>query len=332
MFSLRSLAEHYFKNQSIKQKTKTMKNLKIASLFTLFCFFLLYMGCQHKDNKEVISTSPQTTVSGERDLSKTEALETDMKQMTTGTQQTSKTGNLTTEQGTQIKDVTKRMIIKSGSMSVEVDKYDDAAAKVNDIVKKYGGYVSNTTSSQNSSGKKQGTLVLKVPADKYDGLISEVGGVGKIMNQNINANDITEEYIDLEARLKTQKELEERLLKLLADKTARLTDDVEVEQKLASVRQVIESIDGKMRYMKNQSEMSTLTLSLYEPAILVTSSGGGFFYELGQSIKKGLRGFTDILAGMITLFIALLPVIILVVIIYWIIRRIIKKRKQKANS
>lgn len=306
-----------------------MKNLKSSTLWLLLGFFILISGC-FKD-KEVSKTNQQV-ISDEREMTTKEMVKGDTK-MSPSLQQTEKqTGNLTTDQGNQIKDVTKRMIIRIGTMSVEVEKFDDAAGKVTEMVKKNGGYISSTTSSLNSSGKKQGTLVLKVPADKYDGLISEVSTVGKVMNQNINANDITEEYIDLEARIKTQKELEQRLLKLLSEKTARLTDVVEVEQKLASVRQVIESIDGKMRHMRNQSEMSTLTLSLYEPAILQTSSGGGFFYELGQGVKAGLRGFTDILSGMLTLFIALLPIIILVIFIFWIIKRIIKRRKLKINS
>jgi hypothetical protein len=309
-----------------------MKNLKLTAVILFLSLFILYTGCQKKD-KEIISTQPNISTE-DREIKKSDEAPNISTQKTTGVQQTDKsiekqTGNITTDQGLQIKDVTKRMVIRIGTMSVEVEKFDDAAKTVADVVKKNGGYISNTTSSQNSSGKKQGTLVLKVPADKYDALIAEVSTVGKVMNQNINANDITEEYIDLEARQKTQKELEQRLLKLLAEKTARLTDVVEVEQKLAAVRQTIESIDGRMRYMRNQSEMSTLTLSLYEPAILQTSSGGGFFYELGQGIKAGLRGFTDILKGMITLFIALLPIIILILIIYWIVRRIIKKRKQK---
>lgn len=308
-----------------------MENLKSKAVLFIFALFVFYAGCQHKDKNEQLISPQQTTNYEEREMTKKDAPSTLSKQ-TSEVQQTDKVSGSITEQGTEIKDVTKRMIIKTGTMGIEVDKYDDAALKVNEIVKKYGGYVSNTTSSQNSSGKKQGTLTLKVPADKYEALVAETGTLGKVMTQNISANDVTEQYVDLEARLKTQKELEQRLIKLLAEKTARLTDVVEVEQKLAAVRQVIESIDGKMRYMRNQSEMSTLTLSLYEPAILTTSSGGGFFYELGQSVKKGLRGFTDILSGMIILFIALLPVIILALIIFWIIKRIIKKRKQKLNS
>jgi hypothetical protein len=303
-----------------------MKSPKFKAISVFLFLFILVAGCQHKD-KEQIFTQPNVN-SGDREMKKSEEAPppSTVEQMKTSVQKDKQSGNIVTQNAQNI-DVTKRMIIRTGSMSLEVEKFDDAEKTVADAVKKNGGYISNTTSSQNSSGKKQGTLVLKVPADKYDALIAEVSAVGKVMSQNINANDITEEFIDLEARQKTQKELEQRLLKLLSEKTARLTDVVEVEQKLASVRQVIESIDGRLRYLKNQSDMSTLTLSLYEPALLQTSSGGGFFYELGQGVKKGLRGFTEILSGMITLLIALLPVIILVLIIIWIIRRIIKKKK-----
>jgi hypothetical protein len=237
------------------------------------------------------------------------------------------------------KDVTNRMIIKTGTMNLEVDKYDDMEKKVNDITKKYNGFISGTSSKLNTEGKKQGVITIKVNADKFDVLVAEVSALGKVMNQVINANDVTEQYIDLEARIKTERELEQRLLKLLAEKTARLTDVVEVEQKLASVRQVIESIDGKMRYLKNQSEYSTLTLSVYEPSLLITSSGGGFFYEINQSFKKGLEGFTEVLSGIITAVIAILPLviflIILIILAIYIFKKIAKIRKRvvkKAES
>jgi hypothetical protein len=114
----------------------------------------------------------------------------------------------------------------------------------------------------------------------------------QIVNQNISGRDVTEEYMDSEARLKTQRELESRLLKLLAEKTANLTSIVEVEQKLAGVRENIEKTEGRIRYLRDQASYSTLTVSVFEPSMLTTSTGGGFFYELGESISRGLSGFT----------------------------------------
>src|SRR5205085_1972112 len=134
----------------------------------------------------------------------------------------------------------KRMIIRSGTMSLEVDKYDDTEAKVKQITNSFNGYVTNSSANLNTSGKKQGTITIRVASDKFDAMVAELSKIGKVMNQNITGNDVTQEYMDSDARLRTQQELESRLLKLLQEKTANLTSVVEVEQKLAGVRENIE--------------------------------------------------------------------------------------------
>ena len=225
------------------------------------------------------------------------------------------------------------MIIRKGTMSIEVDSYDETEGKIKDIVKNFGGYLTNSSSKLNADGKKQGSITIRVATEKFDAMIEEISKTGKVMNRNITGKDVTEEYLDSEARLKTQRELESRLLKLLAEKTAKLTDVVEVEQKLANVRENIEKTEGRMRYLKDQASFSTLTVSVYEPSLLTTSSGGGFFYELGQGVKKGLSGFTSVIRGIITVIIALSPIIIIVLIIaYFIVRYFRKKKAAKAQE
>ncbi|MCC6865271.1 MAG: DUF4349 domain-containing protein [Ignavibacteria bacterium] len=220
----------------------------------------------------------------------------------------------------------KRMIIRTGTMSIENDNFDETEVKAKEIAKNMGGYITNSTAQVNQSGKKQGTLTIRVQADKYDALLAELAKTGKVMNQNITGRDVTEEYVDAEARLKTQRELEARLLQLLAEKTANLTAVVEVEQKLASVRENIEKTEGRMRMLKDQASYSTITLSIYEPAILNTSSGG-FFYELERGFENGLTGFTKVLAGIITVVIALAPILAIIGLLIYVTIKIIRKRK-----
>lgn len=221
----------------------------------------------------------------------------------------------------------KRMIIRSGTMNLEAENFGETEAKVKQISGGLGGYITNSSAVVNPSGKKQGAITIRVAADKFDLLIDELGKIGKVMNQNISGRDVTEEFMDSEARLKTQQELEARLLKLLSEKTANLSAIVEVEQKLAAVRENIEKTQGRMRMLKDQASYSTLTVSIFEPAILNTSSGGGFFYELGLGIEKGLSGFTSVLSGIITIIIALSPIIVIFGLIIYIVVRYIKKRK-----
>jgi hypothetical protein len=307
-----------------------LKNTGFFAGFLLI--FFIFGGCNLQDkqqagdnettvNKQVIVTDsdkkldeklPTSMTSGineDRTVSKTQTVSNQQSDLTFNTQD-------------------KRMIIRSGTMSIEIDKFEDAEGKIKQIVSANGGYVTNSSSQLNASGKKQGSITIRVAADKFDKVLDELAEVGKVMNQNITGKDVTEEYMDAEARLKTQRELESRLLKLLTEKTAKLTDIVDVETKLASVREQIEKTEGRMRFLKDQAAYSTLTVSLYEPAILQTSSGGGFFYELERGLKKGLTGFTSVLSGIITFIIAFSPILVVLLVILYFVRRYLRKRKQ----
>jgi len=294
----------------------------------LFLVMFVFSACKEKsevekNQKEILPPATENKLSDESDLK----APTEMRKMTVQTTG----GQVNPEEKI---DATKvpRMVIKNGEIKIEIDNYDESEKKVVEIAGKFNGYLASSNSLLSASGKKQGTIVLKMPSDKFDAALMELKQVGKVMSDKVTSRDITEEYIDLEARLKNQKEFEQRLLKLLTEKATRLSDIIEVEQKLASVRQTIETIEGKMKYLKGQADFSTITINLFEPSMIETSSGGGFFYEIGQSIKKGLKGFTVITGGIITVIISLLPVVIFVLLIVWIVIRIVRKKTAKKQN
>lgn len=304
------------------------KNLFNVILFLAIVAF--FAGCQNKDvgpfNQKTITTgdegAPPQISQESKDMDRTMAPKTDV----SGNVQDVNYKQQSQDNTYNTQD--KRMIIRSGTMSMEADSYDETETKIKDIAKNFNGYLTNSTSKLDANGKKQGSITIRVASDKFDAMVAEISKAGKVMNQNISGKDVTEEYIDAEARVKTQRELEDRLLKILAEKTARLTDLVEVEQKLANVRENIEKTEGRMRFLRDQAAYSTLTVSIYEPSLLNTSTGGGFFYELGQAVKKGLSGFTSVLAGIITVFIALLPLLIIAFLIVYFTVKYLKKRKK----
>lgn len=224
--------------------------------------------------------------------------------------------------------VSNRLIIKTGKITIEVEKYDESERKIAEITDKFNGYISSSNSSLSTGGRKQGVITIRVPAEKFDAFVSEISVIGKVLTSNMTTNDVTEEYIDLEARQKTQKELEDRLLKLLSDKTAKLSDVLEVEEKLSSVRQKIESVEGKMKYLKSQASYSTITISLYEPNLFETSTGGGFFYELWEAIKTGLRGLAKVVIYLIVAIIVIIPFVIIALIIVSVVKKMKKKKSE----
>jgi len=306
------------------------KNSKLLIISLILPLAVLLSACQEQSDKQSTNQEPRSPETYKTDSPKDYESAPSVDENRTGKNDgitDSKLKQVNYQQPTENTNTQdKRMIIRSGTMSVENENFDETDQKIKDITRNLGGYVTNSTSQVNQSGKKQGSLTIRVQADKYDALLAEIAKTGKVMNQNITGRDVTEEYVDAEARLKTQRELETRLLQLLAEKTSTLTAVVEVEQKLANVRENIEKTEGRMRMLKDQASYSTITVSIYEPAILNTSSGG-FFYELEQGFEKGLTGFTKVLSGIITAIIALSPIIAILGLIVYITIRVIRKRK-----
>ncbi len=302
---------------------KAQKSFKLIVLASLF--FILLNGCE-KNRKEFSQEKPHQSFENlEMQKRQTDAVsdkikmsEVDLVKLTFPFASDDKTTS-----------VMGRMIVRTGTINIEVEKFDDTEKKVTETANKFSGYITNTSSNLNAGGKEQGSISVRIPSNKFDAFISEVSAFGKVMSQNISGNDVTEEYIDLEARQRTQKELENRLLQLLSEKTAKLTDVVEVEQKLSNVRENIERTEGRMKFLKDQSAFSTLTISLFEPSLLQTSSGGGFFYEIRESFKKGIEGFTEITSLLITFIISSSPFLIFLAILLFILKKYLRNRKLK---
>ena len=285
---------------------KTSK-LFVASLMS----FLLLSGCNLSGN------------SGDRDQS------SDIKNNFAAPEHNSGKDNLklaSTDSETKTRSIENRIVIMKGIIKIETGDFTDSENKLIEIVKKYSGYITNSSSEMNAAGNKSGSITVRIPFDKFHDFQKEISALGKVLSQDINGKDVTEEYIDLEARIRTQRELENRLLTLLSQKTGKLIEIIEVEQKLSSVRENIESAEGRIKYLKDQSTYSTIEVMFFEPSMLHTASGGGFFYEIEQGFKKGLKGFTEILSGLIMITVSLSHIIIFLIILFIIARKYFRKR------
>lgn len=301
---------------------KTQKSFKLIILASLFFTLLNGCGKMYQDTKQQnITDLTMPPPEGESTKDKIRDSEGSLVNK-----------NISVSNDFKFSEVTNRMIVRTGNINLEVDKFDEAEKKVSDAAKRFSGYITNSTSNVNAGGKEQGTISVRIPSEKFDEFISEVSEYGKVVSQNISGRDVTEEYIDLDARQKTQKELENRLLELLSEKTAKLTDVVEVEEKLSSVRENIERTEGRMRYLKDQSAFSTLTVSIFEPTLLQTSSGGGFFYEIGEGFKRGIEGFTEILSWLITFIISFSPILALLTVLYFALKKYLRNRKLRRED
>lgn len=212
-----------------------------------------------------------------------------------------------------------RKIIKEGNIRFETEDVSKTQNEIRKIVSEFGGYIGNENSF-NYEGSIEYTLTVRVPEDKFNLLIDKVSSLAvKVDSKNINAADVTEEFIDVEARIKTKKELEERYKEIL--KRANRVDEIlNIEREMGNLRAEIESLEGRMNYLKNRISLSTLNITFYEKA----SVPFGFFSKVKQALHNGWQA----LLWFIIILISLWPFIILVLIILFVI---LKFRKKKTN-
>jgi hypothetical protein len=213
-----------------------------------------------------------------------------------------------------------RKLIRNGTIEFEVDDVKKTKADITAICNELNAYSSNE-SENNYGDRLVFQLTIRVPAQKFDDLLNRLEGLAeKVENKNITTDDVTEEFIDVEARMHTKKQLEVRYLEIL--KQARSVEDIlSVESQLANVRSEIESMEGRLKFLKNQVAFSTLHLSFYE----TIGTDFAFFSKFGRSIIKGWENLLSFIIFLFTLW----PFAIAVgVASFWWMR---KKRARQAE-
>ena len=197
------------------------------------------------------------------------------------------------------------MLIRTGSASIEVDKLDPAIVKVRQLATQLGGYVANSSISGGRDQVRSATLELKIPAARYDQAVSGLGAIGKVEAVNTSVEDVGEEYVDVTARVTNAKRLEDRLVGLLANRTARLADVLAVERELARVREEIERYEGRLRFLRTRAAVSSLSVTVHEPFPLLGRHPGD--NPIVGALKQAWRNFVSFISWMIASLGVLVP-------------------------
>jgi hypothetical protein len=211
------------------------------------------------------------------------------------------------------------MIIRTGDASVEVDTLERAIALVRGVAQRAGGFVANTSMTTGRDQVRSATLELKVPSPKFDEVVGGLSPIGRVETVNVQAQDVGEEYVDVAAREANARRLETRLIELLANRTGRLSDVLAVEHELARVRQDIERMEGRMRFLRARVAMSTLTVTVHEPLRIVARPRGSS--PIAEAFREAWRNFVAFAAWLIAASGVLIPVGAVVAVVWWATRR-----------
>jgi uncharacterized protein DUF4349 len=185
------------------------------------------------------------------------------------------------------------MLMRTASASIQVDSLEPAVALVRALAARVGGFVANTGVQAGVGQLRRASLEIKVPAARFDEALGGLSPIGKLESVEVETADVGEEYVDVTARMENARRLEQRLIQLLATRTGKLKDVIDVEQTLARVREEIERHEGRLRYLRAHTAISTLTVNVHEPVPVVGSAGTSV---MGEAFKQSWRNFVALLA------------------------------------
>ena len=221
-----------------------------------------------------------------------------------------------------------RKIIQSADLDIEVKSITEASAQTKALMEKLEGFVADSREFENNAGRKAMQLTLRVPTERFAEVLAQLKTLGRVRQERISGEDVTEQYVDLEARLSNAKRLETRLLALLETKTKNLKDVLDTERELARVRERIETMVGRKRFLDNRLSLSTIEVSLSQPP----GWGRGIFDPLSGSITRALGSFTTSLAFLIVALSAALPWIALLLFLFWLTVRFLRWRLHRHRA
>ena len=197
------------------------------------------------------------------------------------------------------------LIVRTGDALVEVDSLESAVGAVRRLGARLGGYVADVSIVGGRDQVRSATLQLRLPAARFDEAVAGLAPFGHVERVSVRAEDVSEEYVDGAARLANARRLEARLVELLGRTSARLADVLAVERELARVREEVERIEGRLRWLRARSALSTLAVTVHERAPLVGPAPASA--PIAEAVRQAWRNFVALVAGAIALSGALVP-------------------------
>lgn len=235
-----------------------------------------------------------------------------------------------------------RKIIRNADLTMEVASTTDTQQKIVSIAETHGGFVVSSEAKQKDSQEPaQRTLdfklVVRIPENQFGVALDQIRNLATNLTEaKIAGQDVTEEFIDLEARIKTQKALELQFLEIM--KQARKVEDaLEVQRQIAEVRSDIERLEGRKRFLENRSSLSTITVNITTPKPIVVVPTTGFRHSVSDAIAEGIDVGSGILLFFVRFAIVMVPVGVLVLLpagllVRYFIRRMKRMRLAAALS
>ncbi|WP_341899829.1 DUF4349 domain-containing protein [Fluviicola taffensis] len=219
-----------------------------------------------------------------------------------------------------------KKIIKNGTMRIESNTFYESKKRIDQTVKALKGYYENEELDKNDY-RIQYHLIIRLPSRNFEQLVHGIeDGKDEILFKKINVNDVTEEFLDIETRLENKRKYLQRYKELLA-KAKNVNEILSIEENIRQLMEEIESKEGRLKYLNDQVDLSTLRITLFKehPVKVDKPVDNPFSSRAGKSLGSGWDSIINFLLWIVSKW----PIILLLSIAAWIARRRWKKRKME---
>jgi hypothetical protein len=222
-----------------------------------------------------------------------------------------------------------RRIIYTAELHLVTPNLPAFEQELRKLVRREQGYISGADVSAAPAAAREGHWTLRVPVARYDAFLPAVAALAELERQSLQSQDVGEEYYDLQARLKSKQVEEERLLRHLQQSTARLTDILAVERELGRVRGEIERMQGRIRYLSHQTELTTIQVFARQATQYLPAERPNLMAQVGRVFSNSLGAVGDTLVAAFLVGVAILPWAALLAAIGLPIWLVVRRRRSR---
>ncbi|HET6879446.1 MAG TPA: DUF4349 domain-containing protein [Pirellulales bacterium] len=200
-----------------------------------------------------------------------------------------------------------RKIVYKADVELLCEDLATVAQRLETLATSAGGFVADAQLVGASGEPRWGTWKLRVPTGRFDGLLAEIKALAEVRSARTTSDDVSEEYYDVEARIRNKQQEESRLLRLLEDRTAKLDDVLAVEREIARVRGEVEQAQARLRVLANLTDLATITVHIQEVYGYQPETAAGFGARLTRSIQQSWESLVGALEALVIALAVTLP-------------------------
>lgn len=202
-------------------------------------------------------------------------------------------------------------IIRNATVKMQVENFRESLSAIENTIRTYQAYIASSNETH-ADNQLENTLTIRVPAANLDLLLNKLISHSSYLNyKNITSEDVSTEFIDITARIKSKKAVEERYLTFLKD-AKNVKEMLELENEIRKIREEIEATQARINYLNDQTAYSTITLEVYQPTTVVSPTGNTYWVRIVNAIGTGWDMLVSLFIGLLYIWplLLLIPVVI----------------------